>query len=506
MSLFPSANAGNFPEPRPFQVKARELLREGAREGHDKQLLMAATGAGKTMTALWIAAGGLQKDARVVFVVDRTTLLQQTSETADRYGLCNHGIIQAQNWRMDLSRPFQIASVQTLARRQWPDVDLAIIDEAHVQYSTWVEFVQTTRAKVIGLSATPFSSGLGKLFSNLVSPVTMHELTQQGILVPMRPFLAKRADMNGAATAGGEWTAEAAAERGLEIVGDVVVEWMKHGENRKTICFGSTIKHCEEICRQFNEAGVGAAVFTSDTSDDERKKILDEYRKHDSVLRVLISVAALSRGFDVPDVSCVISCRPLRKSLSEAIQMWGRGLRSSPSTGKTDCLILDMDGNLERFAEDFEDIYFNGLDKLDDGEKLDKSIRKDDDEKEKPSCPKCGHSPFFRRCMACGHERQSIALVDQVPGELQEVMIGKKKVAEDRRHLWQQVCAYARQYSTPEKQRNRALALFKNMTGVFPPWSWDFASTPDAPITANTASWIRSQNIRHAKAREKAMA
>lgn len=504
MSLF--ENRGCFPEPRAFQVKARELLREGARNDHDRQMLMASTGAGKTYIATWIASGGLDKGARVLFVVDRTTLLKQTSDTAHRYGLSNHGIIQAGNNRMDLSRPFQIASVQTLARRQWPEVDLIIIDEAHVQYATWVEHIQNTKAKVIGLSATPFSAGLGKLFTNLVSPITMHELTEQGILVPMRPFFAKRADMRGAATAGGEWTKEAAEERGMEIVGDVVTEWIKHGENRKTICFGSTIKHCEEICRQFNEVGVGAAVFTSDTTETERETILYEYRKPDSVIRVLISVAALSRGFDVPDVSCVISCRPLRKSLSEAIQMWGRGLRSSPDTSKQDCLILDMDGNLERFAEDFEDIYFNGLDKLDEGEKLDKKIRRDDEEKEKSSCPKCGHSPFFKRCMKCGHERQSIALVEQVPGELQEVMIGKKKVADDRRHLWEQLVTFSRANKAPEKQKNYALALFKEMTGVWPKWSWNFEATPDVPITANTANWIRSNNIRRARGREKSAA
>ena len=88
-------------------------------------------------------------------------------------------------------------------------------------------------------------------------------------------------------------------------------------------------------------AGVMAAVFTSHTTPTERKALLDEYRKPDSDLRVLISVEALAKGFDVPDVGCVVDCRPLRKSLSTAIQMWGRGLRASPETGKTDCILLD---------------------------------------------------------------------------------------------------------------------------------------------------------------------
>ena len=267
-------------------------------------------------------------------------------------------------------------------------------------------------------------------------------------------------------TSGGEWTDKAAEERGLQIVGDVVTEWMKHGENRKTICFGSTIKHCEELCREFNEAGVGAAVYVSETSADECERLVTEFKKRDSVIRVLISVAKLAKGFDQPDVGCVILARPLRKSLSEVIQMVGRGLRSSPETEKSDCIVLDHAQNMDRFAEDFEDIYFNGLEKLDEGETLDKKIRREDEEKEPASCPKCGHSPFFKRCMRCGHERQSISLVEQVPGELQEIMIGKKKLADDRKHLWDQLVSYARANKSEDKQKKYALALFKAMTGV----------------------------------------
>jgi DNA repair protein RadD len=183
--------------------------------------------------------------------------------------------------------------------------------------------------------------------------------------------------MSGAETSGGEWTDRAAGERGMEIIGDVVSEWHKHGEGRKTIVFGATIAHCEELCRQFVESGVMAAVFTSDTSKSEREDLLKEYRKPDSTLRVLISVEALAKGFDVQDVGCVVDCRPLRKSLSTAIQMWGRGLRASPETGKKDCLLLDHSGNILRFAEDFTDIFYNGLAELDCGEKLDKAVRKE---------------------------------------------------------------------------------------------------------------------------------
>lgn len=381
-----------------------------------------------------------------------------------------------------------------------------VVGNCHTMYKAVTDYISQTQAAVIGLSATPFSAGLGRVYTNLVNAGTMHELTEDGILVPMRVFRGISADMRGAETAGGEWTDKAAEERGLQIVGDVVAEWLKHGENRKTICFGSTIKHCEELCREFNEAGVSAAVYVSETSADECERLVTEFKKHDSVIRVLISVAKLAKGFDQPDVGCVILARPLRKSLSEVIQMVGRGLRSSPETGKVDCLVLDHAQNMSRFAEDFEDIYFNGLDKLDDGEKLDKKIRRDEDEKPVKSCPKCGFSPMFKRCRSCGFEIVTPALVEQVAGELQEVMIGKKKVADDRRHLWEQLVTHSRMHKAPEKQKAYALALFKEMTGVWPKWSWNFEATPTVQITANTASWIRSNNIRRAKAREKAVA
>lgn len=499
--------AGSFPEPRAFQEAAHERLREGFRAGHRRQVLMAPTGAGKGYLGLRAIAEALKRGRKAVFVCDRVTLIDQISATADRYGLTDHGVIQAKHYRYRPDSSFQIASVQTLAARRWPAADVIVIDECHTQYAAWVDHVKQSSAAVIGLSATPFSDGMGQAFSNLINAATMADLVRDGVLVPMRVFVCTRPDMTGAATAGGEWTAEAAAERGTAIIGDVVSEWVRYGEGRKTICFGATIDHCEELCRQFNEAGVMAAVFTSRTTKDEREVLLAEYRKPDSMLRILISVEALAKGFDVPDVSCVIDCRPLRKSLSTAVQMWGRGLRSSPQTGKVDCLLLDHSGNIQRFADDFEALYHEGLSQLDDGIKLDKTVRKDAPEEKKESrCPKCGYTPFLKHCMSCGHERRVTSLVEHLPGEMREVMIGGRKLADDRRHLWEQVSSYARLHSRPEKQQGRAAHLYREIVGVWPPRGWDVHSTPIVEITRPVADKIRSRNIARAKAFAKAAA
>ncbi len=497
----PNYQSATFPVPRPFQDEAHEALRRGAREGHRCQMLMAATGGGKTFLGLRIIHEALKKGKLAIFVCDRRTLINQTSAVADSYGLSAHGVMMSDHNRFDPSMPFQIASAQTLARRRWPDADVIVIDEAHTQHKVWTEHIQNTRAAVIGLSATPFSDGLGRLFTNLVNASSMHHLTESGVLVPMRVFSCSKVDMRGAATAGGEWTDLAAQERGMEIIGDVVTEWQKFASDRKTIVFGATIKHCEEMARQFNDSGIMAACFTSDTTESEREMLLTEYRKPDSSLRVLLSVSALAKGFDVPDVGCVCDVRPLRKSLSEAIQMWGRGLRSSPNTGKTDAILLDFSGNIVRFADDYSDIYHNGLADLDSGEKLDKTIRRDDEEKpEGKVCPQCGYKPCGKRCVSCGFEHQSRSEIEHEAGEMQEIRIGKTKYADDKRHLWEQACTYARGHSAPEKQPGRAKNIFKDISGEWPPSDWSFSATPSVPITRAVQNKIRSRNIAYAKA------
>jgi DNA repair protein RadD len=489
----------SFPPPRPFQDVAHEKLRQGVREGHCCQILMAPTGAGKTYLGLRIISEALKRGKRAIFLCDRTTLIDQTSAVADSYGLGAHGVLQANHWRSNINRPFQIASVQTLARRHWPDADVIVIDEAHTQYAAWVNYIKQCRASVIGLSATPFSKGLGLLFTNLVNAATMHELTQSGVLVPMRVLSCTKINMDGAETQGGEWTEKASETRGMEIIGDVVAEWQAHAAGKKTIVFGATVKHCEEMARQFNQAGIQAAVFSCHTTPAEREEMLNEYRKRDSKLRVLISVEALAKGFDVKDVECVCDCRPLRKSLSTVIQMWGRGLRSSPETGKEECLLLDFSGNIIRFADDYSDVFYNGLDCLDNGEKLDKAIRKDDKEKTESSCPSCGAVPFAKKCMSCGHERKSQSLIEHVPGKMQEILIGKMVAAESAKDLYNQLCTYARSHSAPEKQAGRAAHLYKAIMGEFP--KYNFESAPSVPITKATMNKIRSLNIAYSHRR-----
>jgi DNA repair protein RadD len=493
----PNYASTTFPTMRPFQSTTHDKLRVGAKEGHRVQMVMAPTGSGKTILALKIIQETLVKGNKCLFICDRKNLINQTSDVADTLGLSAHGIIQAGHWRTNTRLPFQIASVQTLARRGISDeFDTIIVDEAHTQYSVLVKHLSTCRGYVVGLSATPFSPGLGNIYTNLVNAATMSELTDSGILVPMRVFSCTKIDMKGAETKGGEWTEKASETRGMEIIGDVVSEWLKYAPTRKTIVFGATIAHCDQMASEFNACGVRAEVFCATTTDEEREAILKEYSKPNSEIRVLVSVEALAKGFDVRDVECVCDCRPLRKSLSTAIQMWGRGLRSSPETGKTDCYLLDFSGNIIRFRDDFSDIFHQGLDALDMGEKLDKAIRRDE-EKEPPVCPKCGFTPCGKTCISCGFswpKKESNVAVEA--GEMAEISIGGKKLADDARHLYEQICTHTRSIGDTATARQRAYYLFRDMTGgQTPPKAWDFESIPNTPITRNVANKIKSLRL-----------
>lgn len=489
-----------FPEPRPFQIAARESLRAGFVEGHRRQMVSSPTGSGKTILAMFLIREALLRGKRVIFVADRRTLINQTSEVADAVGLIEHSVMMSGHWRFNPALPFQIASAQTVAMRGWPVADLIVIDEAHTQLKVWTEHIQNCRAAVIGLSATPFSAGLGKLFSNLVNATTMAELTGSGVLVPMRVMSCTKVDMKGAATAGGEWTDLSAQERGMEIIGNVVHEWRKLAENRKTIVFGATIAHCEAMCAEFTSNGVMAACFTAETTDVERAALLKEFRLPTSILRVLISVEALAKGFDVPDVSCVCDVRPLRKSLSTAIQMWGRGLRASPATGKTDLLLLDFSGNIVRFNEDFEAIYHDGLASLDMGEKLDKTVRKDfDDDTEPTGCPKCQFKPFMKRCMSCGFEIVKQNLLEHEAGQMVEFRVGRATVG-DMASVWAQCVSLTRTQGKAETAPQRAGYLFKSITGSFPRNMAHYDEVGNVAVTRGVVNKQKSNQIAYRRA------
>jgi superfamily II DNA or RNA helicase len=480
---------------RDYQDAAVESLRNNIRAGIKNQILCMGTGSGKTVVAAYLADECNQKGRRLVFVVDRVALIEQTSETFDKYGI-PHGVIQAQHWRYRPWERIQVASIQTLARRKWPDADLIVVDECHGIHKAVVDRIGKRDTVVIGLTATPFTKGLGKHYQRVVSVITTNALIADKHLVLYRVFAASEPNMDGAKVVAGEWTDKDAAERAMPIVGDCVAEYLKHGEDRKFIAFGANVAHCEEIQRQFMAAGVICELYTYRTDDEARKDMVTEFRKPDSTIRGLISVAALSKGFDVSDVGCIIMARPLKSSLAEHIQILGRGLRKHP--GKADCLVLDHSGNCVRFWDDMQDFFASGTVELDDGTRQEKKPAKPK-EKKSAKCPKChcvhDASPS---CPECGHAYPpKPSQVRHVPGTLKELIATGDRAAITR-NLWPQIVGLTHELG---KDRKWALAQYMNITGAWP--VWDFERTRPEPPSPAVRNKVKALRIAWAKGREK---
>ena len=97
-----------------------------------------------------------------------------------------------------------------------------------------------------------------------------------------------------------------------------------------------------------------------------------------------------------------------------------------------------------------------------------------------------------------------MSMVSVEAGEMREVMLGKKKLADDTRHLWDQLCTYAAGNSAPEKQKGRASNLYKDMVGEWPPKHFSFDPAANTPISRNVMNKIKSKNIAFSRARASA--
>lgn len=486
---------------RGYQLDAFDQAREHIRAGARSILINAPTGSGKTVLASALMEMVAAKGNRANFVVDRLSLIQQTSDTFDRYGL-DHGVIQADHPRYRPSMPLQLCSVQTLSKRGWPESSVDVIDECHVLHSTVKQRMAARSSIVIGLTATPFTRGLGKFFQAVVNVTTTNALIGDKWLAPYRMFSCAQPDMSSVRVMStGEWDSDESSKKALEVVGDVVHEYLQHGDGRKFICSGVDTTHVEELQRQFLAAGINVATYTYKDRDEDRADTTLEFRKADSAIRGLITVTAASRGFDIPDIGCVIEARPLRKSLADHIQLLGRGLRIAD--GKVDCIVLDHSGNCARFWHAREDFFANGIDKLDDGKPKEKK-KAEKDEVEPMRCPQCRvlhkPAPF---CPACGHEYPRRQTVVHVPGTLTEIMACKDQKLQ-REKLWPMVCGYVLENANGDMQaaQRRAQGIMKGLTGEF--CYARIETTKAARPTPELRKKIVANRIRFAKGRQAA--
>lgn len=488
---------------RPYQNDALNELRRGIRDGNLVQMLMAPTGAGKTTIASAMKQGACAKGKRAFFIVDSLELVDQAAKRFYEDGL-EVGVIQGDHLWTDYSKPVQVCTIQTL-RTRWeciPDdqkPDLVVIDEAHVLHKMHQEIIAECverKIPVIGLSATPFRKGLGRIFDRLVVTATLADLTREGYLVPAHCYAPHIPDLKGVKTnTNGDWADEALAEvmGTAKIVGDVVTNWIQLAKGRQTVVFGCNVAHSRELARQFNEAGILSAHVDGYMDEQERSKIIKNFRH--GAIRVLCNVAVLTKGFDAPETACVVLARPT-KSLMMHYQMMGRGLR--PAEGKEDCIIIDHAGNCLRNGIPTESLP-SSLD-MGASKNSDRRVREQEKAERLPRpCPKCSHLFSTSICPACGFKPQAHEDVEWVDGKLVKIGEGSPK---------------QRKLSAAEKQEIYAQFLgYEQQHGYKAGWAWNkcreyFGSAPRdsrsvAPRqpTPEILKWIRHSNIKFAKRR-----
>ena len=452
---------------RDYQNATLEALRQGFAAGKRVQILYAPTGAGKTEMAIALLNATKEKGRRAAMILDRIILCDQTSQRLDRYNI-DHGVLQARHWRWRPYEYIQVCSAQTLEKRgSFPGLNLLIVDECHATRKQTMDFIKNNpEIRVIGLTATPFTKGLGKVYENVVSTVTTGQLVNQGVLVPLKVFVAKEIDMTGAKKVAGEWSPAETEKRGMVITGDIVAEWIKKthevfGKPEKTIVFCSGVAHGADLARKFAEQGYNFVAVSYLDDDSFKQDVIKEFSKPDTEIHGLIATDILTKGFDVPDVKIGVSARPFSKSLSSHIQQMGRVMRGSP--GKEFALWLDHSGNYVRFRDEWEEIFESGVHELDDSKEKPK---KEPSEKEKleSKCPSC--SALWPKgsdtCANCGHVRERKNKVASVAGELTELGAMSR---ENKQDWWSQLW-YKVEFEG--WREGRAAHTFKEKFGVWP--------------------------------------
>lgn len=484
------------------QHAALDLIRHSLATGHKRPMLQSPTGSGKTITSCAIVEGALAKGNPVLFVVPFLSLVDQTVMRFAEQGIHAVGVMQGQHPATDASQPVQVASVQTLMRRALPSsTALVLIDEAHRWfdfYGKWMARPEWEKVPFIGLSATPWTKGLGKHYDDLLIPTTTKELIHKGLLSPFKVFAPSHPDLSKVHTVAGDYHEGELSDAMSQpvLIADTVSTWLKLGEDRPTLCFAVDRAHARKLADQFEEAGVPTGYVDMDTPPDERVRIGE--RLKNGQIKVVCNVYTLTTGVDW-DVRCIILARPTKSEIL-FVQIIGRGLRTAE--GKQDCLILDHSDTTLRLGF-VDDIHH---DRLDAGKHQESKSQARERKVPLPKeCPSCSHlkPAGVHKCPNCGFEPQRQSKIEEKQGELIPLK-GKAKPRGDvtphsKQEVYSMLLWLQNEHGYSAKY---ALAKFMTRYGTWPNGLHDNPLAPDASFL----NWIKSQNIRYAKGRAKSEA
>ena len=485
---------------RDYQQTAIDRLQAALNDGAKRPVIQAPTGAGKTVIAAALVNQARTEDKRVLFCVPALSLIDQTVERFRANGIWDIGVIQAQHEMTDRRQPVQICSVQTLARRSLPLANLVIIDECHVMfklYDRWMGLPEWANVPFVGLTATPWSKGMGAAgrWDRLIVGTTTEELIERKHLSDFKCYAPAHPDLSGVKTVLGDYEIKGLGEAMDKkmLVADIVSTWLERGQGRSTICFAVNRVHAKHIETQFKAAGVAAEYMDAFTEMDERSDIISRFGRGET--KVICNVGVLTTGFDA-DVRCIILARPTKSEILYT-QMIGRGLRTAE--GKDHCLILDHSDTTIRLGF-VTDIHKDHLDEGKSGKPI--------VERKAPLPKECGSCHFLKSpktliCPACGFQPTPQNQVETAKGELYE--LGRGKVIKpneihpaEMQRWYSDMVRYA---SLRGYKKGWAYYAFQDKFKHSPP-RW-LIEQPSNMISPDVDSWIRSRNIRAAKAKAK---
>ena len=315
---------------RPYQLGAITSVKQ-CWEKWDRELLVMATGTGKTYTAKCIIEDRLDNGS-VLFLAHRDELIEQARSTFGDAG-------KVKGPETDI-RPITVGSVQTLVNRErYEGFKTLVIDEAHHAVSPSYQKVlaQYPDAKVLGLTATPDRKGLGDVFEGIAYEYGLRDAVKDGYLSPIvARTIPIDIDLTQVKTRVGDFEVTGLVEALEPYLPEIAKSMVEHAMGRKTVVFLPLVRMAQEFAEMLRGYGFDAREVDGQSAD--RKETLEWFSQAGKG-SVIVNAMLLTEGYDCPDVDCVVVLRPT-KVRSLYAQMVGRGTRLAPN--KDNCLVLDF--------------------------------------------------------------------------------------------------------------------------------------------------------------------
>lgn len=350
--------------PWPHQTEILEkLAAERERHHRCKNLVVAATGTGKTIVAAldFKRLRAQMGDPRLLFVAHRQEILKQ-SLSAFRQVLRDgsFGELYVDGHRPDEWRHV-FASIQSLTQLDATDLspgafDIVIVDEFHhAAAPTYRRVLDRLKPKILlGLTATPERTDEGDILGffdgHITAELRVWDALERGLLCPFQYFgLSDNTDLSGVAWSrkGYDLTALERIYTGddarVRLVLQQIQDKLRDTKTMRALGFCVTIAHAEFMARRFTEAGLPSQAVSANTDSDSRKRALADLRQ--GILRALFAVDLFNEGVDLPEVDTLLFLRPTESALV-FMQQLGRGLRRFE--GKDCVTVLDFIGQSHR--------------------------------------------------------------------------------------------------------------------------------------------------------------